>query len=153
MRKDFDCILTSSNTVIADNPTMKHNGLKCILDKNLRIPKDAKIFEQGKIYIASKENTPLKNGELDLKSVLKELYKQGVCSIFVECGGKLGGAFLKEGLIDEVYQFIAPKILNDNEGMSAFNGDKCTKISDCKNLKIYETKFFDSDLLIKAIFT
>lgn len=151
MRKDFDCILTSSNTVIADNPTMKHNGLKCILDKNLRIPKDAKIFEQGKIYIASKENTPLKNGELDLKSVLKELYKQGVCSIFVECGGKLGGAFLKEGLIDEVYQFIAPKILNDNEGLSPFNAGKVNKINNCVNLSIYKIKIFSPDILIKSV--
>jgi len=151
MRKNFDCILTSSNTVIADNPTMKHNGIKCILDKNSRIPKDAKILKQGKIYIATKENTPLKNGELDLKAVLKEIYKQGVCSVFVECGGKLGGNLLKEGLVDEIYQFIAPKILNDNEGLSSFNGGKYNKISDCVNLKIYETKTFDSDVLIKAI--
>ena len=36
MRKEFDCIMTSSNTVIADNPSMQHN-FKCILDKDLRI--------------------------------------------------------------------------------------------------------------------
>lgn len=150
MRKEFDCILTSSNTVIADNPSMKHK-FKCILDKDSRVPKNAEIFKQGKIYLVTKENTPLKNGELDLKAVLKELYKQGVCSVFVECGGKLGGAFLKEGFVDEVYQFIAPKILNDNEGLSCFNGSKCNKISDCVNLKIYETKTFSPDILIKAI--
>lgn len=150
MRKEFDCILTSSNTVIADNPVMKHK-FKCILDKNSRIPKDSQILKQGKIYIATRENTPLKNGELDLKAVLKELYKQGVCSIFVECGGKMGGAFLKEGLIDEVYQFIAPKILNDNSGLSSFNGSNVNKIKNCINLKIYEQKNFCSDILIKAV--
>ena len=150
MRNEFDCILTSSNTVLADNPQMKHR-CKCILDKDNRVSKDAQILKQGKIYIATKENTPLKNGELDLKAVLKELYKQGVCSVFVECGGKLGGAFLREGLVDEVYQFIAPKILNDNEGLSCFYGDRINKIADCVNLKIYETKMFEPDILIKAI--
>ena len=150
MRKNFDCILTSSNTVIADNPTMKHK-YKCILDKDGRVSKDAEIFKQGKIYTATKKNTPLKNGELDLKAVLKELYKQGIRSVFIECGGKLGGTFLKEGLVDEVYQFIAPKILNDNEGLSCFNGGKYNKIANCVNLSIYETKTFGPDLLIKAI--
>lgn len=150
MRKEFDCILTSSNTVLADNPKMEHK-FKCILDKDLRVPQNANIFKQGEIYVASKANTMVKNGKLDLQEVLKTLYQKGVCSVFVECGGTLAGAFLKEGLIDEVYQFIAPKILNDNNGMSSFNGNKCNKISDCANLEIYEIKKFEPDILIKAL--
>lgn len=150
MRKGFDCILTSSNTVIADNPSMEHTGIKCILDKNSLISKDAKILKQGAIYIATKENAPIKDGQLDLKSVLKDLYKKGVCSVFIECGGTLAGAFLKENLVDEIYQFIAPKILNDNSGMSCFNGDSITKISKSKKLKIYETQIFGPDVLLKC---
>ena len=42
MREEFSCILTSSNTVIADNPMMEHK-FKCILDKDNRTSKDAKI--------------------------------------------------------------------------------------------------------------
>ena len=121
MRKEFDCIMTSSNTVIADNPSMQHN-FKCILDKDLRTSKDAKIYQQGEIYIASKENTPLKDKQLDIEAVLKNLYSKGIYSVFVECGGTLAGSMLKDNLIDEVYQFIAPKILNDNNGLSCFNG-------------------------------
>ena len=73
MRKEFDCIMTGSNTVIADNPTMKHKN-KCILDKDSRVPKTSKIFAQGNVYVATKENTPLKDGKLDVKAVLSELY-------------------------------------------------------------------------------
>ena len=83
MRKEFDCILTSSNTVIADNPTMEHK-FKCILDKNSRVDKNFNIFHQGQIYHATSKNTPLKDGNLDLKEVLAELYKQGICTVFVE---------------------------------------------------------------------
>ena len=149
MRKEFDCIMTSSNTVIADNPSMEHR-FKCILDKNNRTSKKSNILRQGDIYIASKENTKLKkDGRLDIKSVLSELYKKGIYTVFVECGGTLAGSMLKDGLIDEVYQFIAPKILNDNEGKSCFNGDSIDKISDTKNLKIYSVTTIGTDLLIK----
>ena len=153
MRSEFDCILTSSNTVIADNPRMEINvgQIKCILDKDNRTSKDAKIYQQGEIYVATGVNTSLKDGNLDLRDVLETLYKKGVCSVFVECGGKLAGAFLKENLIDEVYQFIAPKIVNDNSAKSCFDGDSLVKIADCKKLRIYETKIIDNDLLVKAI--
>lgn len=150
MRKKFDCIMTSSNTVIADNPSMQHK-FKCILDKDLRTSKDAKIYQQGEIYIASKENTPLKNNQLDIEAVLKNLYSKGIYSVFVECGGTLAGSMLKDNLIDEVYQFIAPKILNDNNGLSCFNGADIKEISQAKNLKIYELKQIEKDILIKAI--
>ena len=147
MRKEFDCIMTSSNTVIADNPKMEHK-FKCILDKDLRTQESSQIYRQGEIYIASKNNTPLKDGQLDLRAVLGDLYKKGICSVFVECGGTLAGALLKEGLIDEIYQFIAPKILNDNNGLSCFNGDNVYKISDCKQLEIQEFKKIGADMLI-----
>lgn len=149
MRKEFDCIMTSSNTVIADNPKMEHKN-KCVLDKDSRIPKTANIFKQGNIYIATKENTPLKNKNLDIKAILKELYKKGIYTVLVECGGTLAGSMLKDGLIDEVYQFIAPKILNDNSGKSCYNGDNIEKISASKNLKIYSTTTIGNDLLIKC---
>ena len=150
MRKEYDCIMTSSNTVIADNPKMEHK-FKCILDKDERIPKESLILKDGNIYIATKNNTPLKNGRLNLKSVLKELYKMGICSVFLECGGTLAGSFLKENLIDEVFQFIAPKILNDNSGSSCFNGDSVLKIKDAKKLKIYEFGKIGEDILIKYV--
>ena len=149
MRKEFDCIMTSSNTVIADNPRMEHKN-KCILDKDSRILETAKIFKQGNIYIATKENTPLKDGKLDIKKVLKELYTKGIYTVFVECGGTLAGSMLKDGLIDEVYQFIAPKILNDNDGKSCYNGDRIEKISASKKLKIYSSTTIGNDLLIKC---
>ena len=151
MREEFDCILTSSNTVIADNPTMGVNEgqFKCILDKDNRTSKDAKIYQQGEIYIANRENTPLKGGNLDLRAVLEELYRKGICSVFIECGGKLAGAFLKEGLIDEIYQFIAPKIVNDNSAKSCFDGDSLEKIADCSKFKILDSCVIGDDLLIK----
>ena len=151
MRKEFDCIMTSSNTVIADNPKMEHK-FKCILDRNSRVDKSAQIFEQGEIYVATKENTPLKDGNLDIKAVLAELFSRGIYTVFVEGGGTLAGAMLKENLVDEIYQFVAPKILNDNSGKSCFDGDNISKICDAKNLLIYSVEQIGVDILIKAKF-
>ena len=152
LRKEFGCILTSSNTVIADNPRMEHK-FKCILDKDLRVEKEAEIFKQGKFYVASSKNTPLKDDQLDIEYVLRKLYRRGIYTVFVECGGTLAGAMLREGLIDEVYQFIAPKILNDNSGLSCFNGDNISDISEARGLKFYEIKNVGPDLLIKGVLT
>ena len=152
LRKQFDCILTSSNTVIADNPKMEHS-FKCILDTHERVKKEANIFKQGTVYVASDKNTPVKDGKLNIEEVLKYLYKQNIYTVFVECGGTLAGSMLKNGLIDEIYQFIAPKILNDNSGKSCFDADSVNKISQTKNLKFYDTSFIGQDILIKAICT
>ncbi|DAA95660.1 TPA: riboflavin biosynthesis protein RibD [Candidatus Gastranaerophilales bacterium HUM_9] len=161
LRTYYDAILTSSNTVIADNPTMKHKT-KIILDRNLRTDWNSDIYKQGQIILVTSEDycvdeyplnfevllCPEKNGKLDLNYILKELYTSGIKSIFVEAGGKLCGEFVKENLVDKVYHFIAPKILNDNSGRSCFDGDNILKINDSKNFKLIETKTLGSDILI-----
>ena len=161
LRTYYDAILTSSNTVIADNPTMKHKT-KIILDRNLRTDWNADIYKQGQIILVTSEDycvdeyplnfevllCPEKNEKLDLNYILKELYTSGIKSIFVEAGGKLCGEFVKENLVDKVYHFIAPKILNDNSGRSCFDGDNILKINDRKNFKLIDTKKLDSDILL-----
>lgn len=161
LRTYYDAILTSSNTVIADNPTMKHKT-KIILDRNLRTDWNSDIYKQGQIILVTSEDycvdeyplnfevllCPEKNGKLDLNYILKELYATGIKSIFIEAGGKLCGEFVKENLVDKVYHFIAPKILNDNSGRSCFDGDNIFKINDSKNFKLIDTKKLDSDILL-----
>ena len=161
LRTYYDAILTSSNTVISDNPTMKHKT-KIILDRNLRTDWNADIYKQGQIILVTSEDycvdeyplnfevllCPEKNEKLDLNYILKELYTSGIKSIFVEAGGKLCGEFVKENLVDKVYHFIAPKILNDNSGKSCFDGDNILKINDSKNFKLIDTKKLDSDILL-----
>lgn len=161
LRTYYDAILTSSNTVIADNPTMKHKT-KIILDRGLKTNWNADIYKQGQIILVTSEDycvdeyplnfevmlCPEKDGKLDLNYILKELYTSGIKSIFVEAGGKLCGEFVKENIVDKVYHFIAPKILNDNSGRSCFDGDNIFKINDSKDFKLIETKTLGSDILL-----
>lgn len=160
LRKKYDAILTSSSTIIADNPIMLHKT-KIILDRNLRTNLQSKIYEQGNIYIFHDEKltspkftnnnisfikTKVTNNKLDIPQILSTLYELGLRSVFVECGGKLNGSFLP--YTDKLYHFVAPKILNDNSGMSAFNGNNIENISQCTNLKYEAFKTFPPDIEI-----
>ena len=50
IRNKYDAILTSSATIIADNPTMQHKK-KIILDRELKTDLKSEIYKQGEIYI------------------------------------------------------------------------------------------------------
>ena len=50
IRAMYDAILTSSATVIADNPTMEHK-CKIILDRELKTDTNSNIYKSGKIYV------------------------------------------------------------------------------------------------------
>lgn len=153
LRTYYDAILTSSSTIIADNPTMKHST-KIIIDRELKTSFNSKIYQEGKIILVSKKQTTNlpQNVKIikytDLTSLLKELYNLGIKSIFIEAGGILSGEFIKQNLVDKIYHFIAPKIANDNDAKSCFDGNKLLKISDSNIFKLSETKRFDDDLLI-----
>lgn len=145
IRKRYDAILTSSSTILADNPTMEHKK-KVILDRKLKTDKNSNIYKQGEIYVFSEENTPVKDDKLDVEFILNKLYEQGIMSVLVEAGGNLNGSFLPYA--DKIYHFIAPKILGDNSGKSCFNGNKINKIADCKNLQFESFEIFEPDILI-----
>lgn len=51
------------------------------------------------------------DGHADLDLALAKLGRLGVSSIMVESGGSLGTALLKQGLVDKLHLFVAPKLL------------------------------------------
>lgn len=149
LRTHYDAILTSSATVIADNPTMKHKT-KIIIDRELKTDFNSNIYKQGRIILATRKHP--KNIETieysDLPTLLNQLYDLGIKSIFVEAGGILCGEFIKQNLVDKIYHFVAPKIVNDNSAKSCFSGDNILRISDSKVFKLSETKKLGNDLLV-----
>lgn len=162
IRKRYDAILTSSSTILADNPTMEHK-CKVILDRKLKTNFQMTIYKQGKIFVfhslknqssLSNNNlqyiyTPTVNNKLCIESILEELYKRGIMSVLIEAGGKLNGSFLP--YIDRLYHFVAPKILGDNNGKSCFYGKEVEKISNCTNLNFESVELFPPDILVNYV--
>ena len=122
-RQEYDAILTTASTVLADNPIMKHK-LKVILDSKCKLNFSEKIFNTGKIILINSQGCEYKkalpknveiitagslNTRLDLKNIFSKLYSKKIMSIFIEAGSKLNGEIIKYNLADEIIQFTAPK--------------------------------------------
>jgi diaminohydroxyphosphoribosylaminopyrimidine deaminase / 5-amino-6-(5-phosphoribosylamino)uracil reductase len=144
-RLQSDAILTSARTILQDDPALnvrlndltipKH--IYCV-DTNLTLPLNAKIFgtasaitvfhseknikqmqvlkERGVVCHLIRE----KEGRLDLEEILVKIGKDGIHDLWVEAGGNLFGAFIKEKLAQKSLIYVAPKLLGNN-AYSAFS--------------------------------
>lgn len=176
IRYRYDAILTTSSTIIKDNPSMTCRGVKgshdkkltkIILDRELKTDFNAKIYAQTgeKIYIVVDEDLqsaklstipthvgaikcPVYNSKLDLEFLLKKLFELKIMSILIEAGGTLNGELVSQGLADKIYQFIGPKILADKSAKNAFEGLDITDISNALNFEIESTANYKPDILL-----
>ena len=156
IRNRYDAILTTSSTILADNPTMAHRK-KIILDRELKTNLESPIYKDGEIYLFNETldmfegginfiKTPVINEKLDLEFILKKAFDLGIKSILVEAGGHLNGEILK--YTDKIYHFIAPKITGDNSSLSCFDFRKIDNINDSYNFKITQIDTFEPDILL-----
>lgn len=156
IRYQYDAILTSSTTVIADNPTMSHKK-KIILDRELKTNLNANIYKEGEIYIFNEFKdsnngrihfikTPTIDNKISLEYVFEEIFKNNIMSVLIESGGKLNGRSLKYA--DKIYHFIAPKITGDNNARSCFDFRTINDISECDRFKIDSIEKFNNDILL-----
>ena len=115
LRAQYDAILTGIGTVLADDPLLncRLEGLehrspqRIVLDRNNRMPKNAKLHNDGhESWVMSQE----------LPEVIEEITKRGITSVMVEAGAKLTTSFLESGLLDKVYWFRAPLVIGE-EGL------------------------------------
>lgn len=156
IRNCYDAIMTTSSTILADNPTMLHRK-KIILDRRLKTNLEAPIYKNGEIYLFNETldmfeggvnfiKTPVKANKLDLEFVFERAYELGIKSILIESGGILNGSALK--YTDKIYHFIAPKITGDNSSLSCFNFQKINDINNSLNFKIESMEHFEPDILL-----
>ena len=149
LRSQVDAILVGRGTVIKDDPQLTTRLVKgkdparIILDEKAGLPlksrvitespaiktiivttklaskeKIEKLKAKGVVVLAVKE----KNGQIDLKALLKKLGKLKISSLLVEGGARVTTSFLKEGLVDKVMFFVSPKIIG-GEGLVAFTNE------------------------------
>jgi diaminohydroxyphosphoribosylaminopyrimidine deaminase/5-amino-6-(5-phosphoribosylamino)uracil reductase len=59
-------------------------------------------------------------GKVDLAALFADLAQREVNEVHVEAGSALNGSLLREGLVDEVVLYIAPRLLGQGSGLSSF---------------------------------
>ncbi|WP_200963966.1 bifunctional diaminohydroxyphosphoribosylaminopyrimidine deaminase/5-amino-6-(5-phosphoribosylamino)uracil reductase RibD [Acidovorax sp. Root219] len=137
-------VLTGIGTVLDDDPRLDVREVATprqphlvIVDSQLQTPLEARLFSvPGRtclIYTASDDaakkaalegrgatviHLPNPQGKVDLRAMLKDLGQRSVNELHVEAGHKLNGSFLREGLVDEVLLYLAPRLLGPGLGMA-----------------------------------
>ncbi|TQV66960.1 bifunctional diaminohydroxyphosphoribosylaminopyrimidine deaminase/5-amino-6-(5-phosphoribosylamino)uracil reductase RibD [Exilibacterium tricleocarpae] len=113
--------IADAETVAARQP------LRVVVDSTLRLSPQAKVLQgPGKVLIAAAQAQRAeeleasgaeialfeRRGEgIDLRALLAELARRQCNEVLVEAGATLAGAFLRQGLLDELIVYMAPKLL------------------------------------------
>ncbi len=164
LRTQHSAILSGSGTVLADNPALTcridgaRNPARIIIDRQGKISFDYKVFHDNntKIFLATSNMDRIFPDNVtaipfsNFNSLFLKLYEHGICSILVETGKATLSAIVKQGLADEIYKFMAPKIFGT--GLDFVGEIGVFKINECVNLEFIETKKLNNDILIRAKF-
>ncbi|KPU90821.1 diaminohydroxyphosphoribosylaminopyrimidine deaminase [Variovorax paradoxus] len=135
-RARASAVLTGVGTVLEDNPRLDVRLVETprqphlvIVDSHLQTPPDAHLFIAGRavwIYAAVRDEAraaaleargatvsclPNAHGKVDLEAMLRDLAARGVNELHVESGHKLNGSLLREGCVDELLVYLAPKLI------------------------------------------
>lgn len=181
MRHKYMGIMVGIGTVLADNPMLnvRVDGLKSpiriICDSKMRIPTDCKLVETAKEYktivvcadsykeINEEKRHLLEqkgvvveyiesdNNRINLESLMKRLGEIGIDSVFVEGGATLNDSLRKNGLVNQLEVFVAPKMFGGVDAKSAVGGDGIDEVDDALTFNLKEIKQFDQDVLLTYV--
>jgi len=173
LRSDVDAVMIGLNTLLRDNPELTprlvkgKDPMKIVVDSSLKIPKSCNLMKDpAKLIIATTSKAPKnavkklqqkginvivtksKNGMVELQDLMKQLGKHEITSVMIEGGSQLNSSAIKEGIVDRVLIFTAPKIIGNGIGAIGSLGIK--KINNAINLKNPLTRKIGKDLLIEG---
>lgn len=138
-------VLTGIGTLRDDNPRLDVRAVPTsrqpdavVVDSRLETPPGANIFVPGRrlfIYTAVEDARraeilrdcgatvialPGPGGKVNLAAMLRDLAQREVNEVHVEAGHKLNGSLIREGLVDELLVYLAPKLVGQGRGMAHF---------------------------------
>src|SRR3989338_2324088 len=174
LRDEFDAICVGIHTVLKDNPGLNGKSTarelkKVVLDPSLRVSPYARLFRKVKpmncfLSVTKKASwrkiksfrargvnvlvCPQRDDRMDLKWLLKELAKRGIVSILMEGGAQTIGQALKQRVIDKFHIYVAPKIMGDQNALSAVVGINTVNVNRAVRLKNLALQKIGEDILI-----
>ncbi|GIN19317.1 bifunctional diaminohydroxyphosphoribosylaminopyrimidine deaminase/5-amino-6-(5-phosphoribosylamino)uracil reductase RibD [Siminovitchia fordii] len=174
-RHRHDAILVGITTVIQDNPHLTtrlpqggKNPIRIVLDTYLKIPIESNLLndnaaptiivcgkhanEKKRISIEEKgvKVKKMPTEEIEIESLLNWLGTEKILSVFVEGGSTVHSSFIDSGLFQEIVMYMAPKLLNDREGMPAFAGLPKRLITDSIHLAFKSVERIGQDIKLIA---
>lgn len=176
LRAESCAIITGIGTLLADNPRLTVRSqelvldagqtpptaqpLRVVVDSELRIGSGLRLFEDpGEVLVAAATESrtlagttvvklPDGNGKVDLSALLDHLAERHCHEVLVEAGARLAGAFLADGLVDELVLYVAPKLVGgDGRPLAEL---PFTRLADAIDLNITDVRAVGEDWRITA---
>lgn len=145
MRSEADAIVTSTTTVVADDPLLTSKGL----GKNpIRIVMGSRELKSDAQILGDESETVLIKSR-DFNDLIKFSNERGFNQLLIESGPTLGTALLREDLIDEIILFQAPTFLGS--GTPSIGDLGITNISERLDFDISDVEIIGADLKITLI--
>ncbi len=138
-------VLTGIGTLLEDDPRLDvrlvpaaRQPAAVVVDSRLETPASANIFTPARqvlIYCAVEDagrkaalqargaaviRLPGAGGKVDLAAMLRDLAQREINELHVEAGHKLNGSLIREGLVDELLVYLAPKLVGQGRQMAHF---------------------------------
>lgn len=178
LRNRVDAILVGGQTITIDNPSLttrlprgqSTDPVRIIVDSQLSTPLNAQVYNldsPAPTWVFHSEDAlpakiadfqgrgirlfpiPRKNRGLDLLEILKNMGKEGLCSVMVEGGARLHGAFLNAQLFDYANLFYAPLFAGDR-GVGLAEGLQVQDQHNAPKLVAPRYKKLGADILISG---
>ena len=161
-------ILTGAGTVLMDDPSLTVRlgdttpfipPLRVVLDPGLATVARGRVREGDAptLYLhapdakpprgidAQTAAVPVHEGRFDLDAVLRLLAAREINEVQVEAGATLAGAFLAQGLVDEVLLYVAPVLLGDR-ARPLFDGLDIDEMTQRLRMSIVELRRIGDDV-------
>lgn len=172
MRSQYDAVLVGTNTALKDNPFLKthsktlRNPIRVVIDSKLELPNSSHLFDTTVptiiIYDSNVANIPsylnkkgiilapvdINMAKKDFSIIIKKLNSLSIKRILIEGGSEVIASALFSNVIDDIYFFIAPKIIGGKFAVPSVGGQGVEKICESLLVKNMKIRKIDSDLLI-----
>lgn len=147
LRHRYRAIMVGVGTVLADDPMLNcrlpqgRDPIRVVCDSSLRTPLTSQLVQTaGQIptILATAADPqrfqpyldagctvlalPGADGRVDLPGLLRELGRREVDSLLVEGGGRLNWSMLKDGLVQQIYTYLAPKLFGGADAKTPIEG-------------------------------
>jgi 2,5-diamino-6-(ribosylamino)-4(3H)-pyrimidinone 5'-phosphate reductase len=88
------------------------------------------------------------NKLINIKNLLRILYKKKIKTLLIEGGGTVNWEFVKQGLVDEVIVTITPYLLGGKNAISLIDGEGFTLIQKAMKLKLKKISRLDNEIVL-----
>ena len=119
-----------AQTIIAVSRAAPKNRIESLEGKNVEV------------FVSTRSD------KVDVKELLGELGNHGVTKVLVEGGGETRWSFLKEGLVDEFFVWIMPRIWGGRDAPTMVDGEGFTEASEAVALKLKRMRIVDKILIL-----